>query len=159
MPADVLRLRQKIAMHSLGTLVMELLMYRQPIRFLARILAISALCLQLLLPATVAMAQENGVDVSQYICVTPGVQPSAKVKAQAARLAALTSDTDDQKPLAYSGHCPLCSIAHCAPLPTAPDITLPAGLRLPRVYTSYESGIVYEAQGPPVGSRGPPSLI
>ena len=120
----------------------------------ARFLAVFAIALQMLLPGSVALAQARGVDTSSYICAPSGVT-SPEVRAFAAQFAALTGEAPHKAPLS-DGHCPFCTASHGAPIPQPAQIGAP--LRFARIihHPSRAAAPVRRAQGPPVGSRGPP---
>lgn len=130
-----------------------------PARFLIRMLAMTALCLQLTLPGAVSLAKANGVDVSQFLCVSPGTQPSARIQEGITRLADLTRTDETRDPSSFSGHCPLCGPSHCALLPEPESLAEPMVFGLRQAFPRYEPGFVHPAQGPPIGARGPPNLI
>ena len=119
---------------------------------IARLLAILALCLQVMLPGVVSVAHANGVDLSQYICLTPGEEPSTEVKAAAQRIAEIVGDAPAEEPLS-DNHCPLCTIAHGAPLPIRTLITAPLIFAIDQDFILYEPGLLILAQGPPLGSE------
>ena len=117
-----------------------------------------AIVLQVLLPGTLALAASNGVEVSRFICAPPG-QLSAEVKAAVEQLAKLLGDeTPDRQP--FDGQCPLCTLVHVMPLPEPVTVAAPAELASDTDYVRYEpGGFARKAQGPPLGSRGPPLYL
>lgn len=121
----------------------------------ARFFAMLAIVVQVLLPATFAVAASHGVDVSRLICAPSG-QLSADAKAAIERIARLLGDeAPDRQPL--DGHCPLCTPVHVVPPPEPVAVATPAELASVADYVCYEpGGFVRKAQGPPLGSRGPP---
>ena len=121
----------------------------------AKFLAMLAIVLQVLLPGTLAIAASNGIDVSRFICASPG-QLSAEAKAAIEQLAKLLGDeASDRQP--FDGHCPLCTLVHVMPLPEPATVAAPAELTSITDYVCYEpGGVVRKAQGLPLGSRGPP---
>ena len=121
----------------------------------ARFLAVLAISLQVLLPGTLAIAESNGVDVSRLICVPSG-QLSPEAKAAIQQIADLLVDeAPEQQP--SDGHCPLCTLVHVVPLPEPVTVAEPAEFASVTDYACYEPcRIVRKAQGPPLGSRGPP---
>lgn len=125
---------------------------------IARFFVMLALSLQSLLTGALSMAQANGVDVSRYICVTPGEALSAESKATARRLARLLGDELPADPRSEE-HCQLCTLAQVATLPLR--VTLPERTRFmaKRASPRFMPGLVHKPQGPPLGSRGPPTHI
>lgn len=121
----------------------------------ARFLATLAVVLQVLLPGALAAAPSNGVDVSHFICASPG-QLSAAAKAEIEQLAKLLGDeSPDRQP--FDGHCPLCTLVHVVPLPEPATVAAPAELTPATDYACYQTGgFVRKAWGLPLGSRGPP---
>ena len=124
----------------------------------ASFFAVLAIVLQGLLPGTLAVAEANGVDVSRFICAPSG-QLSAEAKATIEALAKLLGDeAPDHRP--FDGHCPLCTLVHAMPLPEPVTVAAPAQLASVTDHVRYEPGsLVRKAQGPPLGSRGPPRLL
>ena len=114
-----------------------------------------AIVLQVLLPGTLAFAASNGVDVSRFICASPGQSP-ADAKAAIEQLAELLGDeAPDGQP--YDGHCPLCTLVQVTPLPEPATVAAPAELTSVADYVWYEpGGFVRKAQRLSLGSRGPP---
>ena len=121
----------------------------------ARFLATLAVVLQVLLPGTFAVTAPNAVDVSRFICASPG-QLSAAAKAEIEQLAKLLGDeAPDRRP--FDGHCPLCTLVHVMPLPEPATVAAPAELTSAADYACYETGrFVRKTEGLPLGSRGPP---
>lgn len=124
---------------------------------LARFAAVLAIILQAFLPGTMAVAESNGVDVSRFMC-GPSGEVSPETRAAAERIAKLLGEDlpDEQPP---GDHCPFCTLVHGVPLPQ--PAAFDASTAFPREQTCvrYEPGLVQQAQGPPLGSRGPPSHI
>ena len=121
----------------------------------ARFLAMLAIVLQVLLPGTLALAASSGIDVSRFICA-PSERLSAEQKAAIEQIATLLGDEapDGQQ---FGGHCPLCTLVHVAPLAEPAILVAPADYTSVTDYVCYErGGFVRTAQGPPLGSRGPP---
>lgn len=131
-------------------------MTRPVVRLLARWLAVMALCLQALSPVSMAVAGENGVDLSRYLCVTPGVEVSAQTRAAARELAVMLGEAGDEAPSASDETCPLCTISTPALLPLPPAAAGPCCI-LPAFHpAAYAPGLFHRPHGPPVGVRGPP---
>ena len=123
----------------------------------ARFLAICVIFLQATLPGTISYAQSRGFDISDLICITPG-ELSSQSLAGVQRLAELL---DDEAPSHVPGtdHCSLCTIVHGATLPTRVDVSLPILIAFEDDFVRFEPGLVRTAQGPPTGSRAPPTTI
>lgn len=121
----------------------------------ARFFAILAIVAQVLLPGTLAVAASNGIDVSRFICA-PSAKLSAEEKAAIEQVATLLGEeAPDGQP--FDGHCPLCTLVHVAPLAEPAILAAPAEFTSVTDYLCYEPGdFVRNAQGPPLGSRGPP---
>ena len=132
-------------------------MARTPVFSLARFMAMLAMALQVFLPGAVAVAESKGVDVSRFLCAPSGIM-SAQSQATVERLAALLDDESDRQQ-APDTHCPLCTLAQSAIPPEPVAAPALAWTPVPCVYVRYEPGFVHQAQGPPLGSRGPPSLV
>ena len=116
-----------------------------------------AVTIQVFLPGSMAVAQSNGVDVSQFICAPAG-EASPESQASAERIAAMLGQ-DAPNDQTYGGHCPLCTLSHGVPLPEPVSLTALNTSSHEQVYVRYELDLVRKAQGPPLGSRGPPSHI
>lgn len=123
----------------------------------ARLLAMLAIVLQALLPGSIAVAEARGVDVSRFMCAPTG-EMSPETRAAAERIARLLGeDLPDEQP---SGeHCPLCTLVHGVPLPEPASLNAPPAFEREQAFIRFEPGLVHRAQGPPLGSRGPPSHI
>ena len=132
---------------------------RRSIRYrAASFFAVLAIVLQGLLPGTLAVAESNGVDVSRFICASSG-QVSAEAKAAIEELAKLLGEETPERH-SFDGHCPLCTLVQAMPLPEPVTVAAAAELALVADHVRYEPGsLVHEAQGPPLGSRGPPRLL
>ena len=121
-------------------------------------LAVLAVVLQVLLPVTLAFAEPSGFDASPVICVSSG-QMSAEAKAAVEEIGkVLGEEASDRQPI--DGHCPLCTLVHAVDLPK------PVALAAPLEQVSVSDPVRYQtggfarkAQGPPLGSRGPPALL
>lgn len=123
----------------------------------ARFLAMLAITLQALLPGSIAVAETKGVYVSRFMCAPSG-EMSPETRAAAERIARLLGeDLPDEQP---SGeHCPLCTLVHGVPLPEPAALNATPSFEREQVFVRFEPGLVHRAQGPPLGSRGPPIHI
>ncbi|MBA3067388.1 MAG: DUF2946 domain-containing protein [Hyphomonas sp.] len=130
-------------------------MKHAPVQAAARFLAILAVVLQVLLPGTLAVAQSQDIDLSRYLCA-PDDQMSAQARAMAERLAGVL---DDEAPdhLIPDGHCPLCTLVQAAVLPDPVLVAAPVRFISETGFVRYVPAFVHKAQGPPLGSRGPPA--
>ncbi len=121
---------------------------------LARFLAMLAIVLQAFLPGSIAVAESNGLYVSRFLCAPSG-EMSPETRAAAERIARLLGeDPEDERP-AGAG-CPLCTLTHAVPLPEPAIIAAPTSFPHEQAFVRFEPGLVRPAQGPPLGSRGPP---
>ena len=116
-----------------------------------------AIAMQVLLPASLAVAKVSGVDVSQYYCAPSG-SLTPQSRAMAEQLAKILGENLPDE-TSGDGHCPFCTLAHSAPLPAVTTLAAPAIYSHTHVFVRYTPGLVRKAQGPPLGSRGPPSHI
>ena len=130
-------------------------MTRSPGLTPARFLAMLAMVLQVLLPVSMAQAQSQGVDVSRFICAPTGeVSPESRAAAEwIAKL--LGEETPDEH--SSDRHCPACTLSHAAALPDPITVAVPCASPRGQMSVRYRPGLIREAQGPPVGARGPPS--
>lgn len=123
-----------------------------------RLLAVLAIGLQVLLPGAASVAQANGVDTARFVCLTPGAGTDAESKAVGQELARLLAgEVPDERRM--DGDCSLCLLGQPATLaePVCPEAPLVHAAVTPAV--RYEPGFVHQPQGPPLGSRGPPTHI
>ena len=123
----------------------------------ARLLAVLAIVLQALLPGSLALAAPEGVDVSHFLC-TPSGEISPDARAAAERIARLLGEEppDDR---ASGEHCSFCTPVQGAPAPDPIIIAVPKAFPLEQGCVRCEPRLVHKAQGPPLGSRGPPSHL
>lgn len=123
----------------------------------ARYLAMLAIILQALLPGTMALADTTGVDVSRFICAPSG-QLSPESRAAAERVAFLLGEEipDDRQ---LGEHCAFCTLANGFTLPVPFTLEVPYSFHDNAPCLRYEPGFAHKAQGPPLGSRGPPTHI
>ena len=122
---------------------------------LLRLLATAIASLQAFLPGVLAFANSQGVDVSKYICTMPGQEISEASKAAAMELAAFIGSQDEETEI--SSECGFCTLANSFTLQEQAAVGIPTQYVQHRGYALYEPGLVIEAQGPPIGSRGPPA--
>jgi len=126
-------------------------------RTLARLLAVLAIVFQAFLPGSLAVADSKGVDLSRFMCVPSG-EMSPKARAAAEQIATLLGeDLPGEQP--EGDHCPLCTLAQGVPPPEPPIIATPTVFPREQAFFRFELGLVRKAQGPPLGSRGPPFHI
>jgi hypothetical protein len=132
----------------------QLIMTRMFGNRLARLLAVMAVTLQMLLPGSLAVAGTNGGDLSRLMCAPSG-EISAGARAAAARLADITGEQRPD-PTPSDDHCPLCTLPYAA-APNAPAfVPAPCRFAVEVELIPYQPGLIYRAQGPPLGSRAPP---
>lgn len=116
-----------------------------------------AIVLQAFLPASIAVAESSGFDVSRFVCAPSG-EMSPETRAAAERIAKLLGeDLPAEQP--SGDHCPLCTLVHGVPVPEPAAFDAPTAFPREQPFVRFEPGLVREAQGPPLGSRGPPSHI
>jgi hypothetical protein len=125
--------------------------------FALRLLAMLVIASQGLLPMPVAAAQGHGLDISSIMCAADG-QFTPPSRATAERLAAILDDEAPQEHL-HDNDCPLCTLAHGAPLPERIALRMPFAFSGVHTKAIYEPGFVHLPQGPPLGSRGPPETL
>ncbi|MAP95267.1 MAG: hypothetical protein CMK07_09990 [Ponticaulis sp.] len=127
---------------------------------LAHVFGALAVLMQVILPGVAAYAEDRGVDVSHFFC-TEGQTLSPEMQAAADELSLLLGETQDaDDSFDDEGDCcVLCSGLH-ADLEKPLD-PLSALVRYTQrdSFIPFEVGLVHEAQGPPVGVRGPPNNI
>ena len=125
---------------------------------IVRLVAILALCTQALLPGTLAVAQAASFDISNVMCTTPGTVLSDEARAQLTKLAKLI-DENAPDPETSESHCPFCTTVQAATLPVRDGIGLSISYEAIASFARYEPGFSIYSQGPPLGSRGPPSHL
>ena len=124
---------------------------------LTRFLAVVLIALQALLPGTVAIAQPGDINFSRYICAPSG-DLSPQSRAAAEKIAGLLGEMPAEE--SHSGdHCPMCTLAHGAPLPKPVTVDAPVFHSREHIFVRFQPGLIRKAQGPPLGSRGPPSPL
>jgi len=122
---------------------------------LARLLAVMAVTLQVLLPGSMAVAGARGDDLSGLMCAPSG-EVSAEGRAAAERLAVLLGDEQPHEAPA-DAHCGLCTLPYAVPTADRTLVAAPFRFTAKVEPCSYQPGLVHRAQGPPLGSRAPPS--
>ena len=124
----------------------------------ARILAMVAICLQAVLPGVVPQAHAKDADFLRILCELPGQELSAEAMAAASLLAELLGE-EGPEPVPTGHSCSLCTLVQSAVLPMPPVSPEP----LPAIGQAHPLplalNLVHVAEGPPVGSRGPPSHL
>lgn len=126
---------------------------------MTRTLVALGLLWQASLPASAAVARANGLDLGEYVCGSPGHNLTPEAERLALTIASLIGDDAADDEQASTGGCPLCVLAHGAPLP---EIEAPAQ----RASLAYRADrplpvaiVVHAPRGPPVGAQAPPTLI
>ncbi|MDP2214020.1 DUF2946 family protein [Phenylobacterium sp.] len=121
---------------------------------LARLLAVTAVTLQMLLPGSLAVAGTNGGDLSRLMCAPSG-EISAETRAAAARLADITGEQRPD-PAPSDDHCALCTLPYAAGPNTPTFVAAPCRFAVEVEPAPCQPGLVHRTQGPPLGSRAPP---
>lgn len=150
-------LRQLKQMRYRSTLDSTKWMICAPGLHLSRFLAVVLIALQALLPGTVAIAQPGDIDFSRYICA-PSDDLSPQSRAAAEKIARLLGEMPAEESHS-GGHCPMCTLAHGAPLPKPVTVDAPVFYPREHIFVRFQPGLIRKAQGPPLGSRGPPSPL
>ena len=123
------------------------------------LLAILAMATQGLSVAVMSRAVAGESDLSRYVCVLPSQEATSSEKLLAGDLADLLSEKERQKQNAGQD-CPLCVLAHGAPLPEKQGVNVPRAFIEAAAAQRYEPQFVQFRRGPPLGTRAPPvSLI
>lgn len=132
----------------------QLIMTRALGARLARLLAVMAVTLQVLLPGSMAVAGAKGGDLSGLMCAPSG-GVSAESRAATERLAALLGeDPPDETPA--DEHCAPCTPPYVGALNDRTLVAVPCRFITEVEHVIHQPGLVHRAQGPPVGSRAPP---
>ena len=117
-----------------------------------RCLAAVALTVQLAAPT--ALASGAGLDVARFLCAPAGMlSEDARAEAEAALADLFGAPQDDGS---AASHCPLCVLVHGVPLPNQPPALHLVFERQDIAPLLFETGFIYNAQGPPLGLRAPP---
>ena len=123
---------------------------------LVRLVAMAALCLQVILPAPGAFVQANGAGVAHFLCSPSGAVPNAEAIAALKAFADLTGehDPDEQQ---QGDHCPLCSLGKDVDPPLWTAIGAQPQIAGGQVIGGFDARFARDSRGPPLGSRAPPS--
>lgn len=122
-----------------------------------RILALVALCLHVAAPSVVAVASADRIEISSFVCVTPG---TAQTYAQARMVERLSEllEPDNETPQSDDQTCSHCIVAASIILPDHAEALALRYTVEAHAFSSFDPGLVHEPRGPPVGATGPPSL-
>jgi hypothetical protein len=116
-----------------------------------------AVVMQVFLPGVLAVRQTTSTDVSHLICAPTGeLSPEAQTAAR--RIAGLLDEQPSDR-LPSDNHCSLCTLIQPAALPEPVAAASPAAFAKPFSFAYCETAPVPVAQGPPLGSRGPPTPL
>lgn len=108
------------------------------------------------MPGVMTLAQASDVDAASLLCTPSGDGPTSEARRALSRFVGLTGDELPEAP-SIDDHCPLCALAHGVPLPV-PTVLIAPGFRETNTRVSrFETRFVHLAQGPPLGSRAPPT--
>ncbi len=125
---------------------------------LARLMAMAALCLQVILPAPGAFAQGKGAGADRFLCSPSEAAPSAEAITALKTFADLIGEDDPDEPR-QGDHCPLCSLGKHIDLPLSAATGPPPHIAGGGVIGSVEARFARDSRGPPLGSRAPPSHV
>ena len=154
---DPCDLRQIKEVRDLNTSDRIPIMRRATVLNLPRFIAMVLIALQAVMPGTVAIAQPNAIDFSRYLCA-PSDELSPESRAAVEQIAILLGEAPPGAP--HSGdHCQMCTLAHGAPLPKPVTVDAPVFYPREHIFVRFQPGLIRKAQGPPLGSRGPPSPL
>lgn len=130
------------------------------VAILARLLAVTALITQVLMPVAMAVGAQRSPELMAYFCSTPGEDVSAKqagTKQIGAELAALLADkAGDGQTVDFDLDCHDCVLNAPAPLPEAVYVRAPEGQAAQEDCPLYEARFFATPRGPPLGARAPP---
>lgn len=115
-------------------------------------------CWLLLLPSAVSFDAKYSTDLSTLLCSPSGQPLGPSAEAALKDLSVFLGDTDnDTVPL--NKHCEMCTLSTIV-LPSPEHSACAATFtKQPPTYIAFEPGLVHKAQGPPSGSRAPPTSI
>ena len=115
-------------------------------------------CLLLLLPSALSFAASSNTDLSSLLCSPSGQTLSPTAEAALRDLSVLLGETDNET-VPPNEHCKMCTLSTIA-LPSPQQSACGATFtKQPPIYIAFEAGLVHKAQGPPSGSRAPPTSI
>ena len=127
-------------------------------------ISIAHLCVRLfvcwlfLVPSALSFAASNNTDLSSLLCSPSGQPLSPSAEAALRDLSILLGETDNET-APPNEHCEMCTLSTIA-LPSPEQSPCAATFKKqPPIYIAFETGLVHKAQGPPSGSRAPPSSI
>lgn len=115
-------------------------------------------CWLLLVPSVQSFAAANSPDLSSLLC-SPSHQPlSPSAEAALRDLSALLEETDGEAD-PPNEHCEMCTLSTIALPSPSHSACAAAFIKQPSIYIAFETGLVHKAQGPPSGSRAPPTSL
>ncbi|MEM8635719.1 MAG: DUF2946 family protein [Pseudomonadota bacterium] len=124
---------------------------------LVRILALFALCLHVAAPTVAMAAAADQIDVSGFVCVTPGTGQTDAQARMVERLSELL-ESDNETPQSDDGTCSHCIVAASIILPDQAEALALRYAVEAQAFSSFDPGLMHEPRGPPVGATGPPHL-
>lgn len=115
-------------------------------------------CWLLLVPSALSFAAANNTDLSSLLCSPSGQPLSPGAEAALRDLSMVLGETDNET-VPPNEHCEMCTLSTMV-LPS-PEYSAYASTfaKQPPAYIVFETSFVYKAQGPPSGSRAPPTTI
>lgn len=119
------------------------------------VLALS-IVLQVTAPAGFAERQSGQINIHDIYC-TPSGDLSDAAKTATERLLKILEKVPEDEDGAHSGHCSLCTLSAMAVLPDFVAYHSSLTYLFKRVVPRYEPGLIHRPNGPPLGSRSPPS--
>ena len=124
---------------------------------IVRLLALIALVLQISAPSIAVAAGPDRVDVSSFVCVTPGAVQS-EVQGRMLERLADALDSGQDHPQTDDQSCSLCIIAGGLVLPAQFGEIEVQFVRVAQAFKVFDPGLIQSPRGPPVGATGPPPL-
>jgi len=124
---------------------------------LVRILALFALCLHVAAPSVAMVASADRIDVSSFVCVTPGTGQTDAQARMVERLSELL-EPDNETPQSDDETCSHCIVAASTILPDQAEVLAISYAVEAQAFSSFNPGLVHGPRGPPVGATGPPLL-
>ncbi|MEO1405002.1 MAG: DUF2946 family protein [Pseudomonadota bacterium] len=122
-----------------------------------RIFALFALCLHVAAPSVAIMASADRMDVSSFVCVTPGTAQTGAQARMADRLSELL-EPGHETPHLDDETCSHCIVAASIILPDQAEALALRYAVEAQAFSFFDPGLVHEPRGPPVGATGPPLL-